>query len=604
MAENPNQPASDDAVLGGQNPQPINAAVLGSIEGVKRRLASGDVAQRIAALPEALKYGQDGLELLMHGLNDESWQVQCAAYSLLQENVEPALKSSLRAYNPYLLKCLHSLTGELGSRVKSVAISPDGQTLVGSMYVTIKLWNLRTGELKSTLTGHSQAILSVAFSPDGRTLGSGSYDKTIKLWDVGTDELRSTLTGHSDTVNSVAFSPDGQSLASGSDDRTIKLWNTNIGELRSTLTGHSNKVKSVAFSPDGKTLASGSDDHTIKLWDVGSGELKSTLEGHSGYFGSVAFSPDGLTLASGSWDKTIKLWDVGTGKLKRTLKHSRYVESITFSPDGQTLASGSYDKTIKLWDVGTGELRSTLTGHSNTVTSVTFSPDGQTIVSGSDDTTLKLWGRENSSQPRPDSVQFFHRYLALKKALKSGQAGLDLLIQALKDESWSVREAAYSLLQESEEPRVKQALQEYGSDSSFAVGMNYARLKSLLVAQRWKEAEEETENIMLDISGCERGADVSSILDLRTIPSTLYGVSNDSDLQCRIPDQDLRTIYDLWERYSNGRSSFNEQKSSLGFWIDCKDQIPEFFSSRDRIRKQFAEEQRDLNVHGGYSHWD
>jgi len=604
MAENPNQPTSDDAVLGGQNPQPCHAAVLGSLVSVKRRLASGDVAQRIAALPDALKYGQDGLELLIHALNDRSWQVQCAAYSLLQEIVEPALKSSLRAYNPYLVKCLNTLTGELGSTVNSVAISPDGQTLVGSMYVTIKLWNLRTGELKSTLRGHSQAILSVAFSPDGRTLGSGSWDNTIKLWDVGTDELRSTLTGHSGFVNSVAFSPDGQTLASGSADRTIKLWNTNIGELRSTLTGHSKEVESVTFSPDGKTLASGSHDDTIKLWDIGSNELKSTLEGHSGFVYSVAFSPDGLTLASGSWDKTIKLWDVGIGKLKRTLKHSGYVNSVTFSPDGQTLASGSWDKTIKLWDVGTGELKSTLTGHSKEVESVTFSPDSQALVSGSRDSTLKLWGRENSSQPRPDPVQFFHRYLALKKALKSGQAGLDLLIQALKDESWSVREAAYSLLQESEEPRVKQALQEYGFDSTFAVGMNYAGLKSLLVAQRWKEAEEETENILLDISGCERGADLSSILDLRTIPSTLYAVDSDSDLQCRIPDQDLRTIYDLWERYSNGRSSFNEQKSSLGFWIECKNQIPEFFSSRERIKERFAEEQRDLYVHGGYSHWD
>jgi hypothetical protein len=190
------------------------------------------------------------------------------------------------------------------------------------------------------------------------------------------------------------------------------------------------------------------------------------------------------------------------------------------------------------------------------------------------------------------------RIAALPEALKYGQDGLDLLIQALKDKLWSMREAAYSLLQESEEPRVKQALQEYGSDPK------YARMQYLLAAQRWKEAQEETENILLDISGCERGADLSSILDLRTIPSTAYAVNSNSDLQCRIPDQDLRTIYDLWERYSKGRSSFNEQKSSLGFWIECKNQIPEFFSSRERIREKFAEEKRDLNVYGGYSHWD
>ncbi|MBD2278081.1 MAG: WD40 repeat domain-containing protein [Dolichospermum sp. DEX189] len=131
--------------------------------------------------------------------------------------------------------------------------------------------------------------------------------------------LETTLTGHSKSVISVAYSPDGQTLASGSDDTTIKLWNVKTGNLLQTLTGHSSQVNSVAYSPDGQTLASGgytqamaiaSSVNTIKLWNVKTGNLLQTLKGHSDwvYPVALAYSPDGQTLASGSSDKTIKIW--------------------------------------------------------------------------------------------------------------------------------------------------------------------------------------------------------------------------------------------------------------------------------------------------------
>jgi WD40 repeat protein len=209
-----------------------------------------------------------------------------------------------------------------------------------------------TIRLITTLTGHTDLVRSVAFSPDGRLLASGSDDKTIKLWEVATGSLVRTLSGHTSIVFSVAFSPDGRLLASGSADWTVKLWEVASGSLVRTLSGHPGSVNSVAFSPDGRLLASGSSGTTIKLWEVATGSLVRTLSGHTDLVRSVAFSPDGRLLASGSFDDTIKLWEVATGSLVRTLSgHTSWVYSVAFSPDGRLLASGSADKTIKLWDI-------------------------------------------------------------------------------------------------------------------------------------------------------------------------------------------------------------------------------------------------------------
>ena len=273
--------------------------------------------------------------------------------------------------------------------VKRVSFSPDGLTLAsGGGDNTIRLWDVRTGRERQTLTGHRNIVNSVSFSPDGQTLASGSYDSTIRLWDVRTGRERQTLTGHTGWFIRVSFSPDGRTLASsGGDDLTVRLWDVVTGQHQ-VLTGHTGWVNSVSFSPDGLTLASSGDEGSIYLWDVRTCRHLQTL---TKYTRGVWFSPDGRTLASVGAEAgtTIHLWDVITGQHQVLTGNTGWVNSVSFSPDGLTLASGSGDGTIRLWDVLTGRHRQV--GHLGEVKSVSFSPDGLTLASGSGEDTIRLW---------------------------------------------------------------------------------------------------------------------------------------------------------------------------------------------------------------------
>ena len=337
-----------------------------------------------------LLIGEHNLQLKKEGFKDFSTKIKIEENKIAQYKFTLQEKPKFTEY-----KLLQTLEGHSGY-VYSVAYSPDGTKIISGSYdKTIKIWDANTGECLKTLEGHSDWVNSVAYSPDGTKIISGSYDKTIKIWDANTGQCLKTLDGHKYSVWSVAYSPDGTKIISGSEDKTIKMWDANTGECLKTLEGHSDYVYSVAYSPDGTKIISGSADKTIKIWDANTGQCLKTLEGHSNYVYSVAYSPDGTKIISGSRDKTIKIWDANTGQCLKTLKgHSWAVRSVAYSPDGTKFISGSYDKTIKIWDANTGQCLKTLEGHSHDVNSVAYSPNGTKIISGSKDNTIKIWGIE------------------------------------------------------------------------------------------------------------------------------------------------------------------------------------------------------------------
>ena len=274
--------------------------------------------------------------------------------------------------------------------VLSLSFSPDGSTLAsGSSDHTIRLWDTTTVTHKAMLAGPQSpyAPQSIAFSPDGSTLAQVGY-RDVVLWDVPSGEVRRTLTGHTSWIKALAFSPDGKTITSASGE--IRLWDVVSGEHKTTFGNHMEPVTSVVFSPDGSTLA-GCEGNRIHLLDGGSGAHKILIRGHTDDVTSLAFSPDGSTIASSSWDATVRLWDVVSGVQKAVFLHDWIVNSVAFSPDGKTLVSGNWDKTLRLWDVVGGTHTTILTGHTEEVESVAFSPDGKTIATGSRDKTVRLW---------------------------------------------------------------------------------------------------------------------------------------------------------------------------------------------------------------------
>ena len=273
--------------------------------------------------------------------------------------------------------------------VTSIVFSPDGKTIAsGSLDKTVGVCEVATGRLIRRLEDHTDEVNAVAFSADGKTIASAGRDNTIDLWDAENGDVLVTIESPT-AVRSIAFSPDGTTLASGGEDKTLRLWQVSDGQLVRGLPGHSAAIRAVAFSPVWPIVASAGDDNSIRLWNAETGLAISSLQGHSGIVASIVFSRDGAAIVSGSYDKTIRVWDVKSGRVKTTIEGATAaITSVAISPAGDTVAAGSW--TIDLWDLPTGKRIRTLGGHLSPVRAVAFSGDTRTIALATKN-TIKLW---------------------------------------------------------------------------------------------------------------------------------------------------------------------------------------------------------------------
>ena len=296
-------------------------------------------------------------------------------------------------------------------RVTSVAFSPDGsKVLTGSADETVRLWEVESGSELHRFAGHT-AIYSAAFSPDGSRIVTGSIDGRVSLWEIESGSELCRLEGYRDLVDDVAslsfpewiysaaFSPDGSRVVIGSIDGRVSLWEAESGSELYWFKGHRGTVTSVAFSLDGSKIVTGSADETAGLWEAEDGSELHRLVGHTGWVDGVAFSSDGSKIVTNSLDGTIRVWEVESGsELHRFAGHVEFVRSVAFSPDGSLVVTGSDDKTARVWEVESGSELHRFAGHTEGVTSVAFSPDGSLVATGSDDKTARVWEVESGSE--------------------------------------------------------------------------------------------------------------------------------------------------------------------------------------------------------------
>jgi len=294
-------------------------------------------------------------------------------------------------WQPKAHLALKTLRGHLDT-VTSVAFSPDGRRIVtGSGDHTAKVWDAASGKELVTLKGHRDAVDCAAFSPDGLRIVTASNDATAKVWEAASGRELLTLKGHFGGVASVAYSPDGQRIVTASWDQTAKVWEAASGKELLALKGHSDQVHGVAFSPDGQRIVTGSWDGTVRIWEAASGRELRALNGHSRVF-SVAFSPDGRRIVRGSEDGTAEVWDAASGEELLALKgHTELILGVAFSPDGRRIVTGSTDQTARVWDAANGRELLKLKGHGAQIWGAAFSPDGRRVVTGSWDKTARVW---------------------------------------------------------------------------------------------------------------------------------------------------------------------------------------------------------------------
>ncbi|MFD9445586.1 NB-ARC domain-containing protein [Streptomyces sp. NPDC060006] len=302
-----------------------------------------------------------------------------------------------------------TLTGHTDA-VESVAIAADGTWLATASHdKAVRIWDRATGTCTTTLTGHTDAVESVAIAADGAWLATASHDETVRIWDRATGTCTTTLTGHTGPVRAVAIAADGTWLATTGDDTTVRIWDRATGTCTTILRGHNHAVRAVAIARNGTWLTTTSQDGNVQIWDRATGTCTTTLRGHTDAVRAVAIAPDGTWLTTASRDKTVRIWDRATGTCTAALTartgHSGAVVSVAIAPDGTWLATTGDDETVRIWDRATGTCTATLTGHTGAVRAVAIAPDGTWLTTTSNDTTVRIWDRASAARAASRSSQ-------------------------------------------------------------------------------------------------------------------------------------------------------------------------------------------------------
>jgi WD40 repeat protein len=297
--------------------------------------------------------------------------------------------------------------------VRAVAVTPDAALVASGRSNQVHLYNGKTGEFVKTLVdpnlktpdgkpasaAHLSLVESMAFSPDGKTLATGSYQEMI-LWDVEKGAVRQKVTGFADRVVSIAYSPDGKQIATGggtpTEDGEVKLFDAEGKPMSEIKGAHSDTCFGVCFSPDNTKLATCGADKFVKVWELPSGKLLKTFEGHTHHVLDVGWQADGKILASGSADNNVKLWDFEKGEQVRTVNaHKNQVTRLVYLPKKNEFLTSGGDQVVKMWGNNGNTLRN-FGGATDFVYAIAVSADGKLVVSGSEDGLTRLYNGENA----------------------------------------------------------------------------------------------------------------------------------------------------------------------------------------------------------------